>query len=120
MSPPPAGVDLRAIADKAKYVGSAEHKDTPSFAGHPRPRADASICDRKFVPMQDYLTEQLPACIRRGIVGAPWEGEFPRYVWGQIEGRMFEARLVNKSNGLYEGYPLEEDERPEGVTEFDG
>lgn len=81
----------------------------------PRPRADASICDAGFKDKQRELTEQLRDCIRKGLVGAPWEGSFPRYVWGMIEGQVFEARLVNREQGEYKGYPLEQAAWPEGL-----
>src|SRR5437667_10549208 len=32
---PPPGVDLAEIAEEVRYIGSPEHKLTPSFAGHP-------------------------------------------------------------------------------------
>lgn len=44
---PPNNVDLDAIAEDVRYVGSPEHKRAPSFAGPPSPRPDASICDLK-------------------------------------------------------------------------
>ena len=42
-------------------------------------------------------------------------GELPRYVWHQEGDVAFEARLVNQGNGEYKGYPLNPDERPEGL-----
>ncbi len=65
--------------------------------------------------MREELTAQLRDCLRAGKVGAPWEGDFPRYVWGRIDGQVYEARLVNKMQGTYKGYPLEDDEWPPGV-----
>ncbi len=112
---PPEGVDLRDVALKASYVGSPEHKDRPTFAGHPRPRADASICDPNLSKSQADLTERLQESIRRGFVGAPWEGDFPRYAWCVINEDVYEARLVNKGNGEYKGYRLEPEERPSGM-----
>lgn len=32
----PAGIVLSKIAEQVRYVGSPEHKDTPSFAGSPK------------------------------------------------------------------------------------
>lgn len=112
---PPEGVILDDVAQKVVYVGSCEYKNTPSFAGQPRPRADASICDASYRDKQSGLTEVLKECIRNGSVGAPWEGCFPRYVWGQLDGQYYEARLVNKELGEYKGYPLDEDEMPRGI-----
>ena len=36
IGPPPEQADLDALADRARYIGSPEHKDTASFAGPPR------------------------------------------------------------------------------------
>jgi hypothetical protein len=111
----PEGIDLHVVASLAHYVGSPEHKDRPSFAGYPRPRADASICDPNISRDQDGLTERLRESIRAGIIGAPWEGRFPRYVWCKIDDSIFEARLVNKGSGQYKGYKLEPEQYPQGV-----
>jgi len=113
----PEGRDLDAIADRVRYIGSPEHKDTPSFAGTPRPRADATICDERFITMQEQLTSWLQESIRQGIVGSPWEGGFPRYAWCRIEGELYEARLVNRGNGDYKGYKIHPDEAPENIEE---
>ena len=59
-------------------VGSPEHKDAPSFAGHPRPRADASICDPAFAERQHELMRWLRQAIRAGSVSEYAENGFPR------------------------------------------
>lgn len=107
------GIDLNALARKVRYIGSPEHKDAPSFAGQPRPRADAAICDRSLTQIQ--VTKWLKTAIRRGNVSNFWEGDFPRYVWHQEGNIAFEARLVNQGNGEYKGYPLNPEEWPEGL-----
>src|ERR1044072_3664225 len=100
----PPGVDLARVAERVAYVGSPEHKDSPSFAGHPRPRADAAICDRDLANAQTELTEWLRDAIRRGAVGGPWEGDFPRYVWRKQGKTVYEGRLVNRGLGHYKGF----------------
>lgn len=109
---PSSGKDLDAVARKASYVGSPEHKNTPSFAGQPRPRADAAICDRGLAERQTQVTKWLRRAIRSGYVSAYWEGDFPRYVWHREEDTVYEARLVNRGNGQYKGYPLNPEEYP--------
>jgi hypothetical protein len=47
-----------------------------------------------------------------GHVGAPWEGDFPRYVWHREADICYEGRLVNQVSGEYKGYPLESGEWP--------
>lgn len=116
VAPAPEGVSLDAILDQVRYVGSAEHKDTPSFAGEPRPRADAAICDRSLADSQERLTQWLRAAILKGSFGGLWEGRFPRYVWYRPNAEtIYEARLVNREAGWYKGFALERDEWPEGV-----
>lgn len=112
---PPPGIDLNSIADRVSYVGSPEHKDGPSFAGQPRPRADASICDRALSNSRELVRTWLQSALRNGQCGAPWEGDFPRYVWHQEGETLYEARLVNRVRGEYKGYPLNSDERPLGM-----
>ena len=106
----PVGVDLEALASRVRYAGSPEHKDSPSFAGSPRPRPDASLCPRELATEQQQVTKWLRTAIRSGWTGAPWEGRspsFPRYVWYRHGGTVFEGRLVNRGLGEYKGYPLE-------------
>ena len=112
----PPGTDLDALATRVMYVGSPEHKDATTFAGPPRPRGDASICPREY-RNEKLITRWLRAAIRDGSTGAPWEGDFPRYVWHKEHGTVFEARLVNRSDGSYKGYPLNDDEWPPHLLE---
>jgi len=107
----PPNTDLDALAERVKYVGNPEHKDEFTFVGPPRPRGDASICPREYRD-QEMVTGWLRAAIRAGSTGAPWEGAFPRYVWHQEKDTVFEARLVNRGDGSYKGYPLHDDEWP--------
>jgi len=114
----PPGIDLAAAAPRVRYVGSSEHKDTPSPAGRARPRADATICDRSFLSRWEEVEEWLRTAIRRAWVGAPWEGDFPRYAWYRdTDDTVFEARLVNRGLGEYKGYALTAEECPEGLPE---
>jgi len=109
---------LARLAQRARYVGSPEHKDMLSFAGHPRPRADASICPRDLTRDQARVEGWLREAIRRGAVGEPCEGEYPRYVWYKEGDALYEGRLVNRGRGEYKGYPLEDDEWPRGIEEI--
>lgn len=112
----PEGVDLDSVAARVNYVGSPEHKDMTTAAGMPRPRADASICPR---PANDMAraTRWLRSAIRSGSTGDRWEGGFPRYVWHEHGGTVFEARLINSGDGTYKGYPLGDHEWPLHLAE---
>lgn len=114
----PDEADRHSLAEQARYVGSPDHKDRPSFAGQPRLRADASCCPHEFAGDQETLNEWLRTAIRLGATGAPWEGLFPRYVWYKHQETVFEGRLVNRETGDYKGYPLAQDEWPAGIVEI--
>jgi hypothetical protein len=110
----PPEVDLAKVVAQVSYIGSPEHKDRPSFAGWPRPRSDASICDETV--SRETATEWLRAAMNKGVFGELWEGRFPRYVWYKDGVTVYEARLVNQETGEYKGYPLEVVEWPPGIS----
>lgn len=115
IQPHPEGVDLEQVAAQVRYVGSPEHKDAPSFAGQPRPRADATICDRSFATKQSEITEWLRSAIRRGHTGE-WTGRFPKFVWHRVAETVYIARLINSGNGEYKGWELKpRDQWPHGL-----
>jgi hypothetical protein len=111
-APPTAA--LIDLAARVRYVGSAEHKTYPSFAGQPKLRADATKCDPRLTD-PDQITAWLRAGIEAGLVGHPWEGDFPRYVWFRVNTVCYEGRLVNREAGEYKGYALADDESPAGI-----
>ena len=74
ISEPPDGRE--SMANAMSYIGSPEHKDTPSFAGHPRPRADASICSRTFARDQLIVNQWLQAAILAANYSEFFEGDF--------------------------------------------
>ena len=117
---PPSDVDLAAVAAQVDYIGSPEHKDMPTFAGMPKRRANASICPRELADKKDVVVSWLREAIREGAVGAFWESGFPRYVWYVDGDRVYEARLVNRGLGQYKGFPLNDDERPRGLSKCYG
>jgi hypothetical protein len=115
IGPVPDGVNLVDISNRARYIGSPEHKDIPSFVGAVRPRADASICDRRLAQDFDRVANWLRSAILAGHVSPYWEGDFPRYVWYRDGNTVYEGRLINRGDGSYKGYPLEPSECPEGL-----
>ncbi|MGL4552317.1 MAG: hypothetical protein ACRC33_14150 [Gemmataceae bacterium] len=100
-----------AVAGAARYVGSPEHKDYESPAGAPAPRSDAARCDPRYTEF-DPITAALREAIRRGCCGAQFEGRFPRHVWGWLDSRLYEARLINRDQGWYKAWPIEAAEGP--------
>ncbi len=116
ISRPPIDKRLTDIAAKASYRGSTEHKDTPSFAGKmPRPRIDASICERRFASDLKAVNQWLENAISRGAISQLFEGDFPRYVWYKDGDTVYEARLINSELGEYKGYPLNSNEIVDGL-----
>jgi hypothetical protein len=102
---------LTAAAGRARYLGSVEHKDSPSAAGVPHPRADAFICDHTdFAEATDWLRQG----IRRGCVGDLWEHGFPRYVFHRVGDALYLARHLGAPIGGYKGWRLAPDEWPPG------
>ena len=73
-------------------------------------RSDATPCDPQlsFETIQTVLEE---AIVRR-CVSATFEQGFPKYAWGWIGGRLYEARHVNGPAGTYKGYEIERAEHP--------
>lgn len=74
-------------------------------------RSDASRCDPGYTNF-DQITLVLREGIRRRCTSAVFDNGFPKYVWGWLDGQLYEARLVNRQQGTYKGYPLEEVETP--------
>lgn len=114
VAPPPDGVDLSTAAASAVYVGSPEHKSFPSFAGPPKLRADATKCPPHLADPSE-LTAWLRMAIAKAHCGPPFEGGFPRYAWYRHDEAWYEARLVNREQGEYKGYPILDEECPEGL-----
>src|SRR6266699_551723 len=99
--PWPTGVPQpQEVAAQVTYVGSAEHKDVPSFAGNPALRSTASRCDPRY-QNPELITDALREAIRRECVGAEFEGVFPKYVWGWFDGQLYEARHIGGAGGQY-------------------
>lgn len=115
---PSGDVDYDQIAADVQYVGSPEHKTYPSFAGPPSPRPDASICPDRFKDEQDMLTDWLRKAIQNKAVGSYTEGGYPRYAWYKDEDTVYLARLVNRGNGTYKGFPIEKSEWLDGIDEY--
>ena len=91
----------------------------PSFAGNPpRPRPDASICDRSLAQERELITDWLRKAIRSGTYGEYRENGFPRYLWYKEGETVYEGRLVNAGQGMYKGYPLKPHEWPRDIERY--
>jgi hypothetical protein len=99
------------VAQRARYVGSPEHKTYPSRAGQPRwgTRSDKARCDRFGEEDWPRLQAVLREAILNSCVDKEFRGTFPARVWAFINGVLQEARLTNQVNGEYHGFPVEQE-----------
>lgn len=104
------------VAARVTYVGSSEHKPHPSPAGPPKLRHnDASACDPRYINRDADPIAYTPAptsALRAAIAAeqtSEFVGPFPKYVWGVLDGELYEARLVNHEVGTYKAYALKND-----------
>lgn len=117
---PPEDKNYTRLSKHVMYIGSPEHKRHPSFAGPPSPRPDASLCPPDFKDAQEQLTGWLQHAIQQKAVGSYWEGDYPRYAWYKDGETVYLARLVNRVQGQYKGFPIERSEWPDGIEECYG
>lgn len=101
------------LAEKVKYVGSAEHKAEPvhrSYDMHPALCSDASRCDGGIE--RETAEKVLREAVRRQLVSTEFKGGFPRYAWGLVDNVPHQAMLTNQTKGEYKGWPIRFDELP--------
>lgn len=97
------------VEKHVKYIGSAEHKSYPSQAGPPALRhSDATRCDPRYKDKEEYITLNLKAAILQKTVSTEFESGFPKYVWGRLDGDLYEVRHINGPIGTYKAYKLED------------
>ena len=63
---------------------------------------------------RDLVEGWLRSAVRAGRFGA-WDGGYPRYVWHRQDELVFEARQGSPGSGEYHGYPLEPEQRVQGL-----
>ena len=113
----PQGVDVAAVANQVRYVGSIAHKDAASFAGAvPHPAPARSVCPRELNGRQTDIQQWLKDAILAGQFGRFWLAGFPKYVWHREGTTVFEGQLMRPyERGGYKGYPLEPDQKVQGL-----
>lgn len=119
--------ELRLLAESARYVGSAHHKDVPAMDVVPAPRQgavlvekaeelrinnpDCLLCPRKWARRnRDGATELLRTGILLGQVSADAAPEhLPSKVWirdPEDESVVYEAKRLSNPVDGYKAYPL--------------
>lgn len=105
--------ELKALAARARYVGSGHHKRNPVDYGFDRtsPRPTKSLCDASRIIKLAEAQSLLEAGIKKGMISRPLEKGLPKYVWCVSEaGEAFEAKTHPNTPGAYHGYPLEDED----------
>ena len=113
-----------ALAERASYTGSEEHKTKRWWGGLPGVRYDkdgnavrykrqkTTICDLVTEADRRRATEWVRAAIRSGQYKfLEGDQDFPKHVWYQADGRGWFGFCTNPAAGEYKGWPMEEDER---------
>ena len=103
--PLPPDIDLCTVAEKCRYVGSPYHRTIPVKGQTPVRRPDKAACPRELQKNQSLVREWLKNAILRGNFGEFKQG-FPRVVWHEEDGRLFEARQSGHGSCEYHGFPL--------------
>lgn len=110
--PPPADVDLDAVAEQATYESSPYHSGA---VRSPAPRPDASKCPSELSNDLERVKLWLRQAIQAGTTGV-WENGFPRYVWHRVGDVIYEARQGSPGAGVYHGYPLSPEQHVRGLA----
>ena len=122
------GASRNALAARAIYTGSPEHKTERSWLGMPQPRKNsktgvpgfkqiATICPL----VQDKQREIAIAWVKNAISQGHynpniWDGEFPREIWHKDDqGNYWFGRLTQRGTGdgtqaEYKGWPISREE----------
>lgn len=104
------------LVGKVGYGGNPEHKSNPGDFGLVPPsahhrRADKSLCDNVGILKKRQALKHLKAGAGKGCISEQTRGDFPKNIWTVLEdGTVLEAQLENQDQGIYHGYPLEEDD----------
>ena len=116
--------ERRALASRARYVGSPEHKLGRWWGGLPgarqlpggrvgrRGRQTTTVCPLNTEEDRTLATEWL----RKAIVAGQYQfveadQDFPRRVWFEARGSVWCGFCVNSAAGDYKGWPIDEAER---------
>jgi hypothetical protein len=106
---------LAARAGRVRYGGNPKHKKDPGDFGLIPPaahngqdpeRGNDALCDVSHVRTREEAQRLLEEAFRSGFVDARRDGVWPKVVWVVADGHVFEARLENRGQGTYHGYPL--------------
>lgn len=107
-----------AVAARATYLGSTDHKDRRSCLGPPTSgarRKKTTIC--QLVTRADFV--RATRWVRHAITAGQYkfvanDCVFPKHVWlRDDDGQVWYGRCFNRASGHYKGWPIGEEERRE-------
>ena len=108
---------LEELAGRVRYEPSPRHKKNPveygltplGDKGTPCERSSAFKSGTPIAKLKKAKT-LLKRGVKMGLVSKQWEGDFPSAIWAVTDdGEPFEARLENREQGTYHGFPLLDD-----------
>ena len=108
-----------ALAARASYLGSREHKAKRSWLGLPGAGARAkwlktTVCQLTDPQDRSRATAWIQGAIRaRQYKFVSGDKDFPKHVWFEHNGRIWYGRCTNPVSGEYKGWPISEEERRE-------
>ena len=111
--------DRDTLAERARYVGSYEHKMKRSWLGLPKAgsrtrKLKTTICELVKDEDKCKATMWVRSAIRSNQCKfVRGDKNFPKHVWYESGDQVWYGRCTNSVSGEYKGWPISEEERRE-------
>lgn len=115
--------DRRALAGRATYAGSPEHKDERWWGGLPMarqlPGGKVGRRRKRTTTLCPLTTEeerlQAVGWVRSAIANGQYrffesDQDFPKKIWHRAAGKIWYGLICNPGKGEYKGWPIEDAE----------
>ena len=93
------------VADRARYLGSGEHKSYPSAAGPAALRFGNTPCDPKY--RWNKYGRPFAKVFAGNVSDETSNTGFRSYVWGWIGKTLYLGRHINGPAGAYKGFEVD-------------
>ena len=113
--------ERRCVAERAAYLGSADHKDRRSWLG--LPTSGVRLAAGRKTTICPLVTNadraRATGWVRQAITAGQYrfvdgDRDFPKHVWlRDSDGQVWYGRCLNRARGEYKGWPIDEEERRE-------